>query len=290
MTGNANSSTSAAATATLSLPGRRSFWDGRIGTLLLQVVVGIVFLGLWELASRAGIINPILVGRPSSIIEQIIKMLAGETIYSRTIYDHIWTTLQVVIVGYLLGSAGGILLAFPLGRSRFLSRVLEPIILALASIPKIAIAPLFVIVLGIGITSKLAIVFIEVFFMVFFSALRGVVQVNEEYVQIARIMGASRSSVLRRIIVPAALPDIMHGLRMGVPFAMIGAILAEFISSDHGLGWLMLYSSASLDPSSLWGALFFLVVTTWLLGVLLGKIEQRVLAWQPQRREAAMRV
>lgn len=271
-------------------PVRHAFWEGRRGTLILQIAVGVVILGIWELASRLEIVNPLLLGRPSGIGERIVEMLAGSEVYSRTIYDHLWTTLQVVILGYVLGSAGGIVLAFALGRSRYLSRVFEPLILAAASVPKIAVAPLFVIVLGIGITSKLAIVFIEVFFMVFFSALRGVVEVNEDYVHIARIMGASRWSVMRRIIVPAALPDIMHGLRMGVPFAMIGAILGEFISSNQGLGWLILYSSSSLDPNSLWAALAFLVVTTWLLGALLGAIESRVLAWQPQRRESGMRV
>jgi NitT/TauT family transport system permease protein len=269
---------------------RRSFWDGRRGTVVLQIAVGIAILAIWELLSRAQILNPILIGTPTGIGQRIVEMLAGDAVYSRTIYDHLWTTLQVVIIGYVAGSAGGVVLAFALGRSRYLSRVFEPLILAAASVPKIAVAPLFVIVLGIGITSKLAIVFIEVFFMVFFSALRGVVEVNEDYVHIARIMGASRWEVMRRIIVPAALPDIMHGLRMGVPFAMIGAILGEFISSNQGLGWLILYSSSSLDPNSLWAALAFLVVTTWLLGALLGAIESRVLAWQPQRRESGMRV
>jgi NitT/TauT family transport system permease protein len=269
---------------------RRSFWDGRRGTVVLQIAVGIAILAIWELLSRAQILNPILIGTPTGIGQRIVEMLAGDAVYSRTIYDHLWTTLQVVIIGYGAGSAGGVVLAFALGRSRYLSRVFEPLILAAASVPKIAGAPRFVIVLGSGITSKLAIVFIEVFFMVFFSALRGVVEVNEDYVHIARIMGASRWEVMRRIIVPAALPDIMHGLRMGVPFAMIGAILGEFISSNQGLGWLILYSSSSLDPNSLWAALAFLVVTTWLLGALLGAIESRVLAWQPQRRESGMRV
>jgi NitT/TauT family transport system permease protein len=268
----------------------RSFWDGRRGTIILQIAVGIAILAVWELLSRAHILNPILIGTPTGIGQRIVEMLAGDAVYSRTIYDHLWTTLQVVIIGYVAGSAGGVVLAFALGRSRYLSRVFEPLILAAASVPKIAVAPLFVIVLGIGITSKLAIVFIEVFFMVFFSALRGVVEVNEDYVHIARIMGASRWEVMRRIIVPAALPDIMHGLRMGVPFAMIGAILGEFISSNQGLGWLILYSSSSLDPNSLWAALAFLVVTTWLLGALLGAVESRVLACQPQRRESGMRV
>jgi NitT/TauT family transport system permease protein len=269
---------------------RRSFWDGRRGTVVLQIAVGIAILAIWELLSRAQILNPILIGTPTGIGQRIVEMLAGDAVYSRTIYDHLWTTLQVVMIGYVAGSAGGVVLAFGLGRSRYLARVFEPLTLAAASVPKIAVAPLFVIVLGIGITSKLAIVFIEVFFMVFFSALRGVVEVNEDYVHIARIMGASRWEVMRRIIVPAALPDIMHGLRMGVPFAMIGAILGEFISSNQGLGWLILYSSSSLDPNSLWAALAFLVVTTWLLGALLGAIESRVLAWQPQRRESGMRV
>jgi NitT/TauT family transport system permease protein len=258
--------------------------------ILLQIVAGVVLLGIWEAAVRVRFANPIVLGDPIGAIRRFFEMLVGETVYSRTIYDHLLTSLQVVALGYAGGAAAGIALGFVIGRSRPLARIFEPLILAIASVPKIAIAPLFVIVLGIGIASKLSIVFIEVFFMVFFNTMRGVFEVNEEYVHIARIIGASRWEVLRRIVIPAAMPDIMLGLRMAVPFAVTGVILAEFISSNQGIGWLILYTSSRMDPNGLWAALAFLVVMTWALAQAIVMVESRLLAWQPQRREGAMQV
>lgn len=269
---------------------RKSFWASRRATILLQILAGLIILGIWQAAGEAALVNPLLLGEPSGIIVKIAGMLAGDTVYSRTIYDHLATSLQVIILGYLIGSGVGILLGLAFGRSRPLRRIFEPLILAIASVPKIAIAPLFVIVLGIGASSRLAIVFIEVFFMVFFNTLRGVYEVNEEYVNIARIMGASRWQALRRTVLPAAMPDIMLGLRLGVPFAITGAVLGEFIASNQGIGWLILYSSSSLDADGLWAALVFLVATTWMLSLIIETIERRLLRWQPQRREGSMQV
>lgn len=269
---------------------RTSFWASRRATILLQVLAGLAILGIWQAAAESQLVNPILLGKPSGIIVKIASMLAGERVYSRTIYDHLATSLQVIVLGYLLGSGAGILLGLAFGRSRPLRRIFEPLILAIASVPKIAIAPLFVIVLGIGASSRLAIVFIEVFFMVFFNTLRGVYEVNEEYVNIARIMGASRWRVLWRAVIPAAMPDIMLGLRLGVPFAITGAVLGEFIASNQGIGWLILYSSSSLDADGLWAALVFLVATTWILSLIIETLERRLLLWQPQRREGSMQV
>lgn len=280
---------SAAAEPTTAVP-RPSFWAGRPATIALQILAGLVILGIWQFAAVNALVNPILLGEPTGIVVKIVEMLAGATVYSRTIYDHLWTSLQVIIVGYVVGSGVGILLGFAFGRSGGLRRIFEPLILAIASVPKIAIAPLFVIVLGIGATSRLAIVFIEVFFMVFFNTVRGVYEVNEEYVNIARIMGASRWRVLWRAVVPAAMPDIMLGLRLGVPFAMTGVVLGEFIASNQGLGWLILYSSSSLDADGLWAALLFLVATTWVLSWIIGMLERRMLRWQPQRAEGSMQV
>src|SRR5690606_33882337 len=156
--------------------------------------------------------------------------------------------------------------------------------------PKITLAPLFILALGIGLLARVGIVFIEVFFVVFYNTLKGVVEVNEDHVNIARIMGASRYRVARRIIMPSALPSILVGLKVGVPFAMIGAILGEYIASNQGLGWLILYSSNSFDSSGTWSAILFLVATTWALGQILATIERRVLRLRRQRRGRGMEV
>ncbi len=266
------------------------FWAGRTATILLQVLTGVAILGAWQLAANTNLVSRVLLGDPAGIIKKMVDMLGGERIYSRTLYDHLAATLRVIFIGYAVGAVSAILLGFVFGRSRPLRRVFEPLILAVASVPKIAIAPLIVIVLGIGEVSRISIVFIEVFFIVFFNTIQGVYAVDEEYVNIARIMGASRLQTWRRVVLPAAVPDILLGLRLGVPFAMTGAVLGEFIASNMGIGWLILYSGAVLDASSLWAGLVFLVATTWVLSLVIGAVEQRLLRWQPQRREGPMQV
>ena len=265
-----------------SAPRLRS--EDRRFIVAAQILVGVGVLVLWELAIAVELARPLIFSSPILIGERIISMLGGEIIYGRTIYDHIATTFQQIAVGYVAGAITAVALGYVLGRARIVRRILEPIILALFSIPKIALAPLFVLVLGIGFWSKVGIVFIEVFFVVFFNTLKGVMEVNEEYVHVARIMGASRVDVSRRVIVPAALPSILIGLKMGVPFAIIGAVLGEYIASNRGLGWFILYATNSFDASGLWAAILFLVTITWLLTQLLNVVQARLLRWQPPRR------
>ena len=258
--------------------------------VLAQIGIGLAVLGLWELAIAADLAEPLIFSSPSLIAERIASMLGGEIVYGRTIFNHIGATLQQIVIGYAFGATFGVVLGYVFGRVRLLRKTFEPIILALFAIPKIALAPLFVLVLGIGLWSKVGIVFIEVFFVVFFNTLKGVLDVNEEYVHIARIMGASRVQVSRRVILPAALPSILIGLKMGVPFAIIGAILGEYIASNQGLGWFILYSTNSFDASGLWAGIIFLVTITWLLGQLVNLAQARILRWQQPRRGHAVSV
>ncbi len=263
---------------------RRVLRERRV--LLTQVVIATVFLGAWQVASTTGILNPILFSNPVAIVQRVVSYLGGESVYSRTIYDHLRVTLQEMAIGYVVGVSIGVTLGFTLARSRFFSRVLEPFILAIYSVPKIALAPLFILILGIGFESKVGVVVMEVFFLVFFNTFAGVRGVNEEYVQLARIMGAGRGQLIRRIIIPAALPQIMVGLKMGVPFSMIGAIIGEFIASTQGLGWLILYSGSNFDASGLFASIAFLVTVVWVLGQCLSYAEGRLLRWRPvQGRE-----
>jgi NitT/TauT family transport system permease protein len=139
--------------------------------------------------------------------------------------------------------------------------------------------------LGIGIVSKIAIVTVGVFFMIFFNTFAGVVSVNEEYIQAARIMGASQWRIFQRVILPAAMPAVFTGFKMGVPFAMIGAIVGEFIAATEGLGYLIIHATSLFDPSTLFAGIFFLVLVTWTMGQLINLAEGRLLRWQPRRRQ-----
>lgn len=239
----------------------------------------------WEIAGRSGIVNPRLFSYPSDVIGRIGSMLAGEDLHGHTIFGHLLATGQALAVGFAIGATIGVVLGFVLGRSAFLARVFEPYLLGVYSIPKVAIAPIFVLAFGIGLESKIAVVIMGVFFMVFFNTFAGVLSVNEEYINIARIMGAGGRSVTRRIVIPAALPSILLGLKMGVPFGVIGAIIGEYIAATQGIGWLIIRSTSFFDASALFAALFFLVAATWLLSQLVGFVESRVLRWQPQRRQ-----
>jgi NitT/TauT family transport system permease protein len=252
--------------------------------LITQIGIALVFLGAWQLASAAALLNPLLFSNPVAIAQKLVAYLSGQSVYSRTIYDHLRVTFQEMAIGYVLGVLLGVVTGFSLGRSRFAARVLEPFILAVYSVPKIALAPVFILILGIGVESKVGVVVMEVFFLVFFNTFAGVRSVNEDYVQLAQIMGASRMQLMRRVVIPAALPSIMVGLKMGIPFSMIGAIIGEFIASNQGLGWLILYSSANFDAAGLFASIALLVIIVWALGQLLNLVEARLLRWRPSQQ------
>jgi NitT/TauT family transport system permease protein len=277
----------AATAADRGRPGgrRKGAPPGRRAVVALQVSVGLSVLAIWEASARLELINPRLFSQPAAVIGRVWSMVAGESLYGRTVYEHLLATGTALAIGFSIGAVAGLALGFFLGRSRFLSRIFEPYLLAIYSIPKIAIAPLFVLLFGIDLESKIAVVVMGVFFMVFFSTYAGVMSVNEEFVNIARIMGASRRDVTRRVILPAAMPSILIGLKMGVPFGVIGAIIGEYIAATQGIGWLIIRSAALFDSSGFFAALVFLVASTWVLSQLVTHVESRVLRWQPRRRQ-----
>ena len=150
-------------------------------------------------------------------------------------------------------------MGFLLGSSRFLAVVFEPYVMAFYGIPRIALAPIFIIVLGIGIWSKVAIVFIQVFFMLFINAYAGVREINQEYLQLARIMGAKGGLDPRKIVIPSTMPFIMLGLRSAVPYAVVGAVVGEFIAASKGLGYFINYAGSTFDSAGAFAGIFILL-------------------------------
>jgi NitT/TauT family transport system permease protein len=170
-----------------------------------------------------------------------------------------------------------------LGRSQFLSAAFQPYIMGLYSIPKIALAPVFIVWLGLGMASKVAVVFLASFFLVFFNTYSGLLSINEELVRLARVMGATWAQVITRVIIPAAAPQIFLGLRTAVPYAVIGAVIGEYIGSHEGLGYFILYASQTYDAPALFSGILILVAIVFVANSFLNRLEGYVIRW----REAA---
>jgi NitT/TauT family transport system ATP-binding protein len=246
-------------------------------------------LGAWEVASDLALIDPLVFSHPLGVFESLVHLLRGEAISGGTIYDQIRVTVSEMLTGFAIGGLIGMSLGFLLGRTRMLARVLEPFILATFGVPIIAIAPIFILLLGIGYPSKIGIATMTSFFVVFFQTYAGVSTINEEQLQLARIMGASRQRIVRRVLIPASLPFIFVGLRQAVPFSMTGAVIGEFVASSSGLGWFIVRASGAFDAAGLFSGLIIMLFIVWFLGQALGLVERRLMQWQPARQRTAGR-
>jgi NitT/TauT family transport system permease protein len=245
----------------------------RLGILATQIGLLVVLLGSWQFAVSDAMLP--YFSRPTVVLAKLVDLLShGE------IYRHISVTLSEIGLGYALGAIVGLSLGFALGRSEFLSAALQPYIIGLYSIPKIALAPVFIVWLGLGMASKVAVVFLASFFLVFFNTYSGLLAINEELVRLARLMGASWPQTIYRVILPAAAPQIFLGLKTAVPYAVIGAVIGEYIGSSEGLGYFILYASQTYDAPALFSGIIILVVIVFLANFGLNALEGRVIRWR----------
>jgi len=185
-------------------------------------------------------------------------------------------------VGYVIGAVTGVVLGLLFGRIKLLGDIFNPYITLFNGIPKVALAPVFVIWYGIGLMSKIAIILTMVFFVVFINTFAGLRSVNEEYVSIVRIMGASRLQVVREVFLPATVPYILVGLRAGIPFSVIGAVVGEFIAATKGLGYFINYHQGTFDTNGIFVGVTILALLVVVLDWLLSIVERRLLKWRPE--------
>jgi NitT/TauT family transport system permease protein len=248
-------------------------YSNRLGIIATQATILVIILAVWQF----GVTDASLpyFSRPSLVAAKLYELLTHQDIYR-----HMYVTLTEIALGYALGASFGLVLGFVLGRSSFLSATFEPYIMGLYSIPKIALAPVFIVWLGLGMASKVAVVFIASFFLVFFNTYSGLLSINEEFVRLARLMGASWPQTVVRVILPAAAPQIFLGLRIAVPYAVIGAVIGEYIGASEGLGYFILYASQTYDAPSLFAGIIILVAIVFLANFGLSRLEGRVIRWR----------
>jgi NitT/TauT family transport system permease protein len=253
---------------------RRRSWLGKALYSLTLLLPGIVILIFWQWAAGR-LIKEIYVSKPTAVAERLYELFS-----SGEIYPHLWTTGQELVLGYVIGVAGGILAGYALGRSPRLASIFEPYVMAFYGIPKIALAPLFIIWFGIGIWSKIALAAIMVFFLIFYNVYTGVRSVDRELVNLTLVMGANQRQLTYHVYFPAAAPYVLLGMRMAVPYSVIGVIVGEFTSSTQGLGLFIHEASSTYDPAGVFAGIVILLAFVVVANVLAGRLERRFLGWK----------
>lgn len=174
-----------------------------------------------------------------------------------------------------------------LSRAKFLADVLDPILVAINGIPRVALAPLFVVWFGIDLLPKIILVFTLVFFVIFYNTYEGIRNVERRYTDLAWVMGANSRALFRKVILPAASPFIILGLKLSIPYALIGAIIGEFIASSAGLGWKIQMETSLYNTTGTMAGLVVLMTIVVVLNAAVSRIEARMLRWRPAAREQA---
>jgi len=243
----------------------------RLIVMAWRVGLAIAFLALWEFASGR-LIKPFWISSPSAIWDQL-----RDWIVTGELWLHVQVTMTETLLGFALGAVSGIGVGLALGLNKRLAAVLDPFIIAFNSLPKIALAPLFILWFGVGLLSKVVLATFVVFFLVFYSTYAGTLAVEQELVDVLLLMGGSRMQIIRKVILPSVLLWIFTGMKISVPYALIGAVVGEMMASNKGLGYLIQAAAGQYDTNGVFAALFVLmIIATGLHGAL--KLSERLMS------------
>ena len=242
--------------------------------LAWRVGIVVVGLSLWEFVSGRWV-KPFWISSPSGIWAQLMAWVD-----SGDLWMHIEITMTETILGFVFGAASGIAVGLSLGLNKRMAAVLDPFIIAFYSLPKIALAPLFILWFGVGLLSKIVLSTFVVFFLVFYNTYAGTLAVEQELVDVLRLMGATRWQIVRKVILPSVLLWIFTGMKISVPYALIGAVVGEMMASNKGLGYLIQASAGQYDTAGVFAALFVLMIIATGLHEMLKQSEKLMLRWK----------
>jgi NitT/TauT family transport system permease protein len=246
----------------------------------LRLAILVIILGGWELSATMQWIDPFFFSQPSLIVIQIYDWIMEGTSQG-PLWVQVMVTLEETVLGFLIGSVAGIIAGIALGRNKLMSDVFSLYIQIANSIPRVVLGSIFVIALGLGMASKVALAVVMVFFVVFGNAFQGVREADRYMIANAQILGASRRQVTTAVVIPSALSWILASLHVSFGFALVGAVVGEFLGSKQGIGLLISTAQGAFNASGVFAAMIVLAVVALLADYLLTSLEKRLLKWRP---------
>ncbi|WP_088505785.1 ABC transporter permease [Burkholderia ubonensis] len=246
----------------------------------LRIAVLVIVLGGWELAARLKWIDSFFFSQPTLIFAQIQDWFVNGTSQG-PLLTQVWVTLEETTIGFLIGSVAGVICGIVLGRNKLMADVFGLYIQIANSIPRVVLGSVFVIALGLGMASKIALAVVMVFFVVFGNAFQGVREADRYLIANAQILGASRRQITTSVVIPSALSWILASLHVSFGFALVGAVVGEFLGSKQGIGLLISTAQGAFNASGVFAAMIVLAVVALAADYLLTRIEKRLLKWRP---------
>jgi NitT/TauT family transport system permease protein len=253
----------------------------RTKLLLLQILVAVAAIAIWHVGTSVPIggvklLPPFFFSTPSAVAARIVKWVA-----EGTIWRDLWITLLEAMLAFGIGSVGGILIGFWFARQPLVAAVFDPYVKMINALPRIVLAPIFALWLGLGIWSKVALGVTLVFFIVFFNVYQGVKEVSPTILANARMLGMNERQLMRHVYWPSALSWMFSSLHTSVGFAVVGAVVGEYLGSAAGLGYRIQQAEGVFDVAGVFAGMFVLAVFVIAIDALVTLVERRLLVWRP---------
>jgi len=239
-----------------------------------QLVAFVVLLALWELAGRADMLNPMYAPMPSRVAAALIELFADGRIW-----PHLEATFAAALGGLTLGIVVGIVFGVAAALVPLLAELLEPVMTLLNAVPRVILAPLFVIWLGIGLASKVALSFILVAVLIFFTVYGGIRQIDRRLVERVVTLGGNRRALVRHVYLPSVASWVLGSMKVAVGFAFTGAVVGEFVAASRGLGYLLSFAQSTYNSALMFALILLILAVVLLIFGLAGRLEKHLLRW-----------
>jgi sulfonate transport system permease protein len=257
---------------------------------LWQVLLLVAIFAVWQVLSQPGLLPPVVwdnphrasffFGEPAKMLKVIWEWFAGGAIY-----EHLWVTLQETALAFVIGSVLGLAVGLWLGLSPTASALFDPYITAMNAMPRVVLAPIFMVWFGLGIWSKVALGVTLVFFIVFFNVYQGVKEVSPVVLNNTVMLGANRRQLLRYVYLPSATSWVFSSLHVSVGMAFVGAVVGEYLGSAKGVGYLIQQAEGAFDINTVFAGILVLTAFALVLDFVVGVAERRLLVWRPTQSE-----
>ena len=249
--------------------------------IALQLLVGVLAIGLWQIGTSVPIggsylLPPFFFSTPGDVASRVIKWFV-----EGTVWRHLWITLYEAMMAFIIGSAAGVAIGFWFARQPVVAAVLDPYVKMFNALPRVVLAPIFALWFGLGAASKIALGITLVFFIVFFNVYQGVREVSPTILANARMLGMNDGALMRHVYWPSALSWMFSSLHTSVGFAVVGAVVGEYLGSAAGLGYLIQQAEGVFDVAGVFAGMLVLAAFVLVIDAIVTIAERRLLVWRP---------